>query len=480
GGVTDAFVSKLSADGSSLLFSTYLGGSEYTRDYGQSIAVDGAGNCYITGYTFSSDFPTVNAYDNSFGGGVTDAFVSKLSAGGDNLLFSTYLGGENEDRGHSLAVDGAGNCYIAGYTQSTDFPTVNAYDSSYGWGHGDAFVSKLSAGGDNLLFSTYLGGENEDSGLSIAVDGAGNCYITGCTFSSDFPTVNAYDNSYSGRQWDAFVSKLSAGGDNLLFSTYLGGDDTDSGHSIAVDGAGNCYVTGYTQSTDFPTVNAYDNSYGGATDVFDDFDAFISKLSAGGDNLLFSTYLGGEEADSGQSIAVDGAGNCYVTGYTQSTDFPTVNAYDSSGGGYDAFISVFQLVCISTPKIKYPTAGTIANGTITIEWSAASDIFNHSITYSVYYSPDEGATWTLLASGLTSTSYPWDTNTVPNGFSYLIKVVVTCSGGSSIESISDEPFTIQNTISTSGPSFTFTPGMTSFVFFAAFVALITVRKGRKR
>ncbi|MFW9994365.1 MAG: SBBP repeat-containing protein, partial [Candidatus Odinarchaeota archaeon] len=395
---------------------------------------------------------------------------------GSTLLFSTYLGGDGGDYGMSIAVGGDGSCYITGETSSS-FPMVNAYDSSYG-GARDIFISKLSADGSTLLFSTYLGGRGIDRGCSIAVDSHGNSYITGFTGSDNFPIVNAIESNYGGES-DVFVSKLSADGSTLLFSTYLGGDGGDYGMSIAVGSDGSCYITGFTGSDDFPTVNTTESNHrGGYTD------AFVSRLSADGSTLLFSTYLGGESYDHGYSIAVGSDGSCYITGNTESSDFPVVNAIDDSfGGSHNVFISVFQLVCISTPKIKYPTAGTIANGTITIEWIAASDFFNHSITYSVYYSPDEGATWIRLASGLTATVYQWNTTAVPNGFSYLIKVVATCSEGLSAEDTSDEPFTIQNvafTDSTTRASFTFTPGMTSFVLLMAFVAMMVVRKGRKR
>jgi len=223
--------------------------------------------------------------------------------------------------------------YVTGETLSTDFPTPSGYDSSYNGGD-DAFVSKLSHDGSTLIYSTYLGGGNYDYGWGIAVDSSENAYVTGWTFSTDFPTPSGYDSSYNGFD-DAFVSKLSHDGSTLIYSTYLGGGYNDRGLGIAVDSSENAYVTGYTYSSDFPTSSAYDSSLGG------DEDAFVSKLSHDGSSLIYSTYLGGGNDDRGYGIAVDSSGNAYVTGWTFSTDFPTPSGYDSSyNGGYDdAFVS---------------------------------------------------------------------------------------------------------------------------------------------
>ena len=181
-------------------------------------------------------------------------------------------------------------------------------------------------------YSTYLGGSGEDQGRGIAVDSSGNAYVTGYTGSSDFPTQNAYDGSHNGNL-DVFVTKLSSDSE-LIYSTYLGGGSNDGSYGIAVDASGNAYVTGYTKSSDFPTLNAYDGSHNG------DYDVFVTKLSSDGNALIYSTYLGGSSQDRGRGIAVDALGNAYVTGYTKSSDFPTLNAYDTSFGGYqDAFVA---------------------------------------------------------------------------------------------------------------------------------------------
>src|SRR5439155_1546373 len=214
--------------------------------------------------------------------------------------------------------DGAGNAYVTGLTDSADFPTTAGAFATSANGCDDAFVTKLNPLGTSLLYSTYLGGSGADEGLGIAVDGAGNAYVTGQTGSTDFPTTaGAFATSFNGGD-DAFVTKLNPLGTGLLYSTYLGGSGADEGLGIAVDGAGNAYVTGETDSTDFPTTaGAFDTSANGG------FDAFVTKLNPLGTSLLYSTYLGGSGSDCGSGIAVDGAGNAYVTGSTGSANFPT-------------------------------------------------------------------------------------------------------------------------------------------------------------
>jgi len=328
---TDAFVTKLSSNGSTLIYSTYLGGSDW--DGGHGIAVDSWGNAYVTGETESSDFPTQNPYQGSKPG--SDAvFVAKLSSSGNTLIYSTYLGA---GRGHSIAVNTFGNAYVTGET--THFPTLSPYQGSYGGGLSDAFVTKLSSSGSELIYSTYLGGSGSDIGYGITVDSSGDAHVTGVTKFSvteprDFPTQNPYQDNYSGNG-DAFVTKLSSNGSTLIYSTYLGGSDWDGGHGITVDSSGNAYVTGWTRSSDFPTQNPYQGSKPGNDD------AFVTKLSSSGSELIYSTYLGGSMDDYGCGIAVDSNGNAYVTGETESFfDFPTKNPYQGNiGGGYDAFVT---------------------------------------------------------------------------------------------------------------------------------------------
>ncbi len=329
-GSYDVFVTKLSATGNSLLYSTYLGGSNF--DGGAVVAVDGSGSAYVTGGTESTNFPTQNPY-NASQNGQRDGFVTKLSTTGNSLLYSTYLGGSNYDDGLGLAVDGGGNAYVTGVTNSTNFPTQSPYDASHN-GLNDAFVTKLSATGNSLVYSTYLGGSDFEHGWDIAVDGSGNAYVTGETGSPNFPTQDPYDASHND-SGDVFVTKLSATGNNLLYSTYLGGSRSDNGAGIALDGSGNAYVTGATTSPDFPTQNPYDASHHGIW-----YDVFVTKLSATGNSLLYSTYLGEYDYDHGWDIAVDGSGSAYVTGATYSPTFPTQNSYDASyNGNGDAFVT---------------------------------------------------------------------------------------------------------------------------------------------
>ncbi|WP_295583683.1 SBBP repeat-containing protein [uncultured Lamprocystis sp.] len=337
-GSVDAFVAKISADGASLVYASYLGGS--SADYGMSIAADGAGNAYVTGITFSTDFPSHGALQPDHGGGpdggAIDAFVAKFSADGARLHYATYLGGSNSDTVMSIAVDGTGNAYLTGYTSSTDFPTRHALQSDFGGGIYDTFVAKLSADGATLVYASYLGGSSIDQGFGIAVDSAGNVYLTGVSASGDFPIRDALPPEYIGGDYDAFVVKLSADGATPIYASYFGGSGWDGGADIAVDGAGNAYVTGNTNSTDFSTPYAPQLDFGGGYD-----DGFVAKLSADGSALVFASYLGGSGEDWGTGIAVDGAGNAYMTGVTSSTDFPTRQALqpDFGGGDHESFVA---------------------------------------------------------------------------------------------------------------------------------------------
>ena len=354
-GSKDVFVTKLSASGASLVYSTYLGGTEY--DTGQAIAVDSSGRAYVTGHTYSSNFPTLNAYQGTKSDGISnyEAFVAMLNASGTSLGYSTYLGGIGNDGAEAIAVDSSGCAYITGRTAASDFPVVNAYQGTkpgYSWNWA-VFVSKLSATGTSLLYSTYLAGTEDDYGEAIAVDSSGCAYVTGRTFSSDdFPVVNAYQDTCGGYN-DAFVTKLSATGTSLVFSTYLGGAAHEYSRGIAVDSSGCAYVTGFTYSTDFPLANAYQNTYGGG-----EKDAFVTKLSPLGKSLLYSTYLGGTGSDYGQAIAVDSSGCAYVTGFTYSTEFPTQDPlYPNYAGGVDAFVCKISSVTKDELAIDFKTLG---------------------------------------------------------------------------------------------------------------------------
>jgi hypothetical protein len=328
-------------------YSTYLGGEDY--DVGYGIAVDSGGNAYVTGYTNSDTpgFPTTPGGQTANAGGY-DAFVTKLAPAGNATVYSTYLGGEGNDYGYSIALDSGDNAYVTGRTSSNSSPgffptTPGAYQTASGGGY-DAFVTKLSPAGNALVYSTFLGGGAYDEGDGIAVDSGGNAYVTGYTSSNSspgfFPTTPGAYQTASGGDYDAFVTKLASTGNALVYSTYLGGEGIDAGYDIAVNSGGNAYVTGYTDSSSpgFPTTpGANQTANAGYSD------AFVTKLSKAGNALVYSTYLGGEMGDEGMDIALDSGGNAYVTGgtYSSSPGFPTTpDAYQTAKAGEtDAFVT---------------------------------------------------------------------------------------------------------------------------------------------
>jgi uncharacterized protein (TIGR03437 family) len=346
-----------------LSFSTYFGNTN--NEAARGIGIDKAGNIYIAGYTTSRNLPvSASAVQASYGGNTTayqtgDAFVAKFSAAGV-LQAMTYLGGARDDFGSGLAVDANGNVYVTGYTNSLDFPvTSKAYQQKMAGSGGnalftvgDAFVTKLNSGLSQIIYSTYLGGSRDEAGISIAIDAAGNAYVTGITLSTNFPvTTGAAQSVFHGSSGqpvtdfgvpffvtgDAFVTKLNTDGSQLMYSTYLGGSADDAPSAIAVDAAGNAYVGGFTISRDFPTTaNALQTSYKGAeaqNDFYHLGDGFITKLNPTGTAFVYSTYLGGRGDDAVSALAVDASGSVYATGATTSPDFPvtagvvqTVNA----------------------------------------------------------------------------------------------------------------------------------------------------------
>jgi len=341
GGATDAFVTKLSPTGA-ILYSTYLGGGDDDAGYG--VAVDSARNVYVVGTTSSTDFPTTTSAYSTTAAGSSDAFVTELNASGAAPVYSTLLGGDDVDSGAGIALAGPNRVYVTGSTSSTDFPTTTSYRARNNGGA--VFVANLNTaatGAGSLTYSTLLGGNGFDTGSGIAVNSAGDAYVTGSTSSSNFPFTAGAHATTNGGGTDAFVAKLNTGG-TIAYSSYLGGGGDDHGQAIAVNGAGDAYVTGSTTSTNFPQVNPLSaGTVGGCAGLnrSGSADAFVTEVNPGGSALVYSTYLGGSGTDAGYGIAVNGAGDAYVTGSTGSTDFPTTTgAYTTTnGGGADAFVS---------------------------------------------------------------------------------------------------------------------------------------------
>jgi hypothetical protein len=315
--------------GPTLVYSTYLGGNGYEEVFG--IAMDNGGSVYVAGTTESTNYPTQNPYQTDQY--EKDVFVTKLNNSGNGLVYSTYLGGTNSwDYGRGIAVDANGNAYVSGCAFSSNFPTLNPYQTFQG--NGDVFVTKLSVSGNALVYSTYIGGSGKDWANDITLDVGGNAYITGGTESTNFPTLNPYQTNQDTS--DVFVTKLNSSGSGLIYSTYLGGNGVEYGLSVAVDTAGFTYVTGWSSSSNFPTHSPY-QLYSG------NMDAFVTKLNTTGSSLVYSTYLGGNgDNELGWEVVPDLQGNAYVAGWTNSTNFPTLNPYQTYQGGYDAFVTKFN------------------------------------------------------------------------------------------------------------------------------------------
>jgi hypothetical protein len=352
-GLSDAFVAKVRADGTGLVYCGYIGGSD--NDYGYGIAVDGSGCAYVTGMTTSNvteHFPVFGGPDTTYNYN-RDAFVAKVNAGGTGLVYCGYIGGSDWDSGNGIAVDGSDCAYVTGMTQSSNitFPVKVGPKLSYN-GSDDAFVAKVNAGGTMLVYCGYIGGSDSDSGYGIAVDGSGSAYVTGTTRSGNttFPVKVGPDLAYNDIQ-DAFVAKVRANPnnsipvDNFHYCGYIGGNESDSGYGIAVDVSGSAYVTGYTSSgnTTFPATVGPDTSYNGGGD------AFVAKVKANPDsttpvnNFDYCGYIGGTNGDEGKGIAVDGSGCAYVTGWTESDEatFPVTAGphLEYNNGDSDAFVA---------------------------------------------------------------------------------------------------------------------------------------------
>jgi hypothetical protein len=350
-GGTAGYVAKFDptqSGAASLVYATYLGrttpasGGSSSAVAPTAIAVDAAGDAYVVGNTSAVDFPVVNAFQPTIGGGSFDGFLSELNPSGSALLYSTYLGGSGTDSTSAVALDGAGQAYVTGETTSTNFPVVSPLQPTIGGGQ-DQFVAKLDTGGSgpaSLLYSTYLGGSGTENFVAgIAVDTAGDMFVGGQTSSTNFPgTAGSPIQPANGGGSDGFVTELSADGQHQIYSSYLGGTASDAVTGITVDGTGAAYAVGSSASANYPvTPGVLQPTLGGATDTV------VTKVAPGGSSLAWSTYLGGNGIDTpgnGGAIKLDDSGNVWVTGATLSSNFPTVAPVQAAlAGGRDAFIS---------------------------------------------------------------------------------------------------------------------------------------------
>jgi hypothetical protein len=433
-GSFDAFVVKMNPEENVLLYSAFLSGSN--NDGAKSIAVDPAGNAYVTGFTGSNDLPTTpgafKPIKNSFD---LDAFVAKLDPTGSMLIYSTYLGGSDDESGTGIAIDTEGNAYVTGYTDSLNFPTtLESYDQSFN-GELDAFVTKLSQTGNALVYSTFLGGNSEEnfSGGAIAVDSLGNAYVTGETASSNFPTANPVQANYNGGQGDIFIAKLNQRGSALVYSTFLGGANIEFRGSIAIDAAGCAYVTGATATASFPTVNPLQAVSGGG------LDAFVVKLNENGNRLVYSTFLGGSGVDIGTSITIDPAGYIYVAGATSSVNFPLANSLQNTynGGRCTGVPCADSFVVKLNPSNNQLSYSTYLGGS------------NNDWVNGIALAPDGGA---YVAGETTSTNFPTanplQANNAGRVDSFIAKIfapdfmLITTPGSQTVEAGASTSFTI--------------------------------------
>lgn len=391
GNCTDGWVAKLDPTGSSLLFSTYLTGNSNNvlcEPFG--VALDAGGNIYLAGDAYPPAFQTTpGAYRNVDPTATLGVFIAKMNPTGSALVYSSVIGGNGSDQAFAMALDTFDNAYVTGVTGSTNFPEttiLQAPDAPV-----QAFALKLSASGSQLLYSTLFGA---GQGLGIAVDPSGNAYISGYTL-EPFPTAGPMQTRFNNN--DAFVSKLDPSGATLVYSILLGGSNVDQGTGIALDAAGNAYVTGRTQSADFPTVNAIQPVYSGGTlCAYDCSDAFITVVSADGSKFLFSTYLGDTGFESGNSIALDSSGSIYVAGVTSSADFEVVDPYQSvqnalANGGINSFVvKIAGDVSITPQRLVFGPAplGTFERQGLGLASAAQNLTFTNNSSGAISFSAD--------------------------------------------------------------------------------------------
>jgi hypothetical protein len=420
GGFDDAFVAKVNAAGSALLYSTYLGGSQ--ADIGNGITFDSSGNAYVTGSTGSPNFPTTpgvyepNCGSDNCGTDSSFAFVTKLNPTGSALVYSTYLGGTGSfisAGGAAIAVDASGNAYVTGENEEKNFPTTpGVFQPAC---HGvcqNAFVSKFNSTASALIYSSYLGGDEEDYAQGIALDSAGNAYLAGETDSPDFPvTPGAFQTTYAGGvggfYGDGFVTKVNPGATALVYSTYLGGSSSDQAMGIQVNTAGESYVTGFTSSTDFPvTAGAFETTCTACADSF--YDAFLTKLNSAGSALVYSTFLGGSIGAAAYGIALDSSGDAYVTGGTDSTDFPVTPGAFQTTNPVNGGVSFITELNPSGSGLRYSTyfGGSLGQGLGNgIALDPSNEIYVVGETVASNFPVTAGAFQTSCGGGCTSNNY---------------------------------------------------------------------------
>ena len=426
GGASDGFVTELNPAGNALVYSTYLGGAGTDIAYGVAVDANGAA---VTGSTSSSNFPTtVGVYSVTNGGGVTDAFVAKVGPAGTTLVYSTYIGGSGEDVGYGVALDSSSNAYVTGYTKSANFPTTAGVAQTAIGGDYDAFVTAINPTGTApLVYSTFLGGSDQDYGIGIAVDSGKNAYIVGSTASPNYPFTSGVLQTASGGDYDVMVTKLTPAG-ALSYSTFIGGSGDDYGLAINVDSSGDAYIAGDTASANFPTTfDALQNTTTGP------FNIFVAQINPAATALGYSTYLGGSGFETAYGIALDSSAAAdslgrlpaWVAGYTASTDFPvTAGAAQANlAGGSDALVMKVTACTFSslTPSSSSPmAAGGSANVPLTASlqgcpwtassnapWltitSAAAGFGSSTIDYSVANNTSTARVGTLTIAGMTFT-----------------------------------------------------------------------------
>jgi hypothetical protein len=361
------FIAKLNPAATALIYSAYMGGVDSSVSIGNSIALDSAGDAYITGQTDATDFPvTSGAFQTACGMGCDyggNAIVAELNPTGSALVYSTYLGRSRTDGGAGIAVESSGDAYVVGHTNSVDFPvTPGAFQTTCGnpSSCGSAFVTEMNPTGTALVYSTYLGGSGSDAGTGIALDSAGNAYVTGST-GAGFPTTPGAFQTTFGGNGNAFVARLNATGSALVYSTYLGGSGGDAGNAIAVDSSDHAYVTGITNSTNFPvTPGAYQTTCGSCGDGFQTGSAFVTMLNPTGSALGYSTYLGRSGEAFGTGVAVDSAGDAYVTG--------------SAGDGFPTTPGAFQTTCCGAFVTKFTPTGSFLYYSTYLDYGSGAGI----------------------------------------------------------------------------------------------------------